>query len=178
MLGLSRRLRARAAPTLIIGRPASWPIRIAALLMALAAGGALGVWWGGRSASPSGAASSQAGDAQEQARQLERTELARLQAIANAADSQIKIGLCKIKAIIGGHQHEAQLGIRLSVSRQPRAEPFRRKVTRSSNRQRLRCLPRLHRANSLFKLQEAGAEWLQTVFGFGRQFKTFWGSPK
>ena len=91
MLGLSRRLRARAAPTLIIGRPASWPIRIAALLTAVAAGCALGVWWGERSASPPGAASSQAGDAQEQARQLERTELARLQAIANAADSQIKM---------------------------------------------------------------------------------------
>ena len=96
MLRLSRRWRSRAAPTLIIRRPPSWSIRAGALLLAMLAGVALGVWWEARHAPSTGATGGQAAAVGQsatgdQAGQLESTELRRLQAIANAADSQVKM---------------------------------------------------------------------------------------
>ncbi|MBP8306715.1 MAG: DNA-binding protein [Burkholderiaceae bacterium] len=91
MVRLSRRLRAHAAPALIIRRPPSWTFRAGALLVALLAGVAIGAWWGGRTASNSGATASRGSATAELARGLEVAELNRLQAIANAADSQVKM---------------------------------------------------------------------------------------
>ena len=91
MYRLSRRLRARAAPALIIRRPPSWTFRAAALLAALLAGVAIGAWWVGRTAANSSATASPGSTTAEQSRRLEIAELGRLQAIANAADSQVKM---------------------------------------------------------------------------------------
>jgi hypothetical protein len=91
MYRLSRRWRARAAPTLIIRRPRSWSIRVGAILLALLAGVALGAWWATRPALSAGDVEAQGAARSEQARRLEAAELNRLQAIANAADSQVKV---------------------------------------------------------------------------------------
>ena len=91
MFRLSRRWRSRASPTLIIRRPRSWSIRVGALLLALLAGVALGAWWGKRPAQSAGAMETQGAARSDHARQLEAAELNRLQAIANAADSQVKV---------------------------------------------------------------------------------------
>ena len=91
MFRLSRRWRARAAPTLIIRRPRSWSIRVGAILLALLAGVALGAWWATRPAPSAGDVEAQGAARSEQARRLEAAELNRLQAIANAADSQVKV---------------------------------------------------------------------------------------
>lgn len=91
MFRLSRRMRSRAAPTLIIRRPASWSVRAGALLLTLLAGVALGWWWAARTLPTADTSGTQASGAVDQARQLESAELSRLQAIANAADSQVKM---------------------------------------------------------------------------------------
>ncbi len=99
MMRLSRRLRSRPGPALMVRRAPSWPVRAVVVLMALTAGVALGSWWAERSAAGA-LAGATAGSLADGSRHLSAADLARLQAaselqrlqgIANAADSQLKV---------------------------------------------------------------------------------------
>src|SRR3546814_5362686 len=73
-------------------------------------------------------------------------------------DREVEVRLGKIDPAVGGHQSEAHVGCLLAVAREPRREPFRGQVARRRDRQRLRRLARLHRAQRFLRSEEHTSE--------------------
>ena len=87
------------------------------------------------------------------------------------ADREVKISLGKVNILVRCNQIKARIGVGLAKGRQPCGEPFGGEITRRSNGQRIGRLPRLHRTDRFFELQEPGAQGIKAVCRFVRQFK-------
>ena len=86
-------------------------------------------------------------------------------------DRKVEISLGKVDILIRRNQIKARIGVGLAKRRQPCGEPFGGEITRRSNGQRIGRLPRLHRADRFFELQEPGAQGIKAVCRFVGQFK-------
>src|SRR5690606_20665439 len=89
-------------------------------------------------------------------------------------DCKIKIGLGEVDSSIRRDEREAHIGRLLAVSREPRCQPFGSEVARSSDRQRLGRLSRLHRAHRFLELEEGLAWRLKPRSGLAGQLQPLW----
>ena len=86
-------------------------------------------------------------------------------------NGEVEIGFGKIDSLVRGHQSEARVGVRLAECRQPRGQPFGGKIAWRSDGQRIGGLPRLHRADRLFKLQKARTQGIKAICRLVRELK-------